>query len=369
MKTLNPNNERIKRTYYGFMKEARQLSEESIDAISSAIHRFEIYNKYKDFKTFHYQQAVGFKKYLSKQTNQKTGNLLSKLTVNAILGNLKKFFEWLCGQSGFKSKFSYSDASYFNLSRKDVRIAKTINEKVFPTIEQIKYAINRMPHNTEIELRNRALIAFTLLTAARVGAIASAKIKHIDLLAAKFLQDGREVNTKFSKTFPTYFFQVGNDMVEIVTDWIKYLIEIKLWGNDDPLFPSTLMKNGKSQFYEVAGLDRKHWHSTSPIRKVFKEAFEHAGLNNFNPHSFRDTLVQLGEKTCNTPEQFKAWSQNLGHEGVMTTFLSYGSVSSHKQGEIIRNFATQHSDIPLGISDLAKAIARELQANTCLIKT
>lgn len=39
------------------------------------------------------------------------------------------------------------------------------------------------------------------------------------------------------------------------------------------------------------------------------------------------------------PEQFKAWSQNLGREKVLTTFLSYGEVACQCQGEIIRNLA------------------------------
>ena len=363
MKNINPNNERIKRNYLNFLKEAKQLSEQSLDAVISAINRFETYNKHKDFKAFHHEQAVGFKNYLAKQTNQKTGRLLSKSTVNAVLVNLRNFFEWLYGQAGFKSKFSYSDASYFNLSLKDVRIAKATNEKIFPTIDQVKHAIRNMPYSTETEMRNRALIAFTLLTAARVGAIASAKIKHVNLMERKFTQDARDINTKFSKSFPTYFFPVGDDMVEIVTDWIKYLKEIKLWGNDDPLFPSTLMQIGEAQCFEVAGIDRKHWSSTSPIRAIFRDSFEYAGLNNFNPHSFRDTLVQLGENKCQTPEQFKAWSQNLGHEGVMTTFMSYGTVASHKQGEIIRNLTVERDDVDLGTAALAKAIARELQAN------
>src|SRR5258708_1625875 len=32
----------------------------------------------------------------------------------------------------------------------------------------------------------------------------------------------------------------------------------------------------------------------------------------------------------------KAWSQNLGHESVLTTFSSYGDVARHRQAEIIR---------------------------------
>ena len=37
-----------------------------------------------------------------------------------------------------------------------------------------------------------------------------------------------------------------------------------------------------------------------------------------------------------SPEQMKAWSQNLGHTDVLTTFTSYGAVPVLRQGELIR---------------------------------
>jgi hypothetical protein len=55
-----------------------------------------------------------------------------------------------------------------------------------------------------------------------------------------------------------------------------------------------------------------------------------------NPHSLRKTLAQLGERLCRTQEEFKAWSQNLGHEQVLTTFSSYGQVAADRQAELIR---------------------------------
>jgi hypothetical protein len=36
-----------------------------------------------------------------------------------------------------------------------------------------------------------------------------------------------------------------------------------------------------------------------------------------------------------------AWSQNLGHEDVMTTFRNYGEVTSHRQAEIIRSLGEE----------------------------
>ncbi len=43
-------------------------------------------------------------------------------------------------------------------------------------------------------------------------------------------------------------------------------------------------------------------------------------------------------------EQMKAWSQNLGHENVMTTFTRYGHVPVHKQGELIRKSAVRKDE-------------------------
>jgi len=83
------------------------------------------------------------------------------------------------------------------------------------------------------------LIAFTLLTGARDSAIASAKFKHIDLQASCFFQDARDVKTKFSKTFTTFFFPVGDEIVEIVAGWVSYLRDKLLWGNDNPVFSAT----------------------------------------------------------------------------------------------------------------------------------
>ncbi len=65
-----------------------------------------------------------------------------------------------------------------------------------------------------------------------------------------------------------------------------------------------------------------------------------ADLPYYNPHSFRDMLVRYGQSLNLTVEEFKAWSQNLGHADVLTTFTSYGNVPAHRQGELIRALDT-----------------------------
>ena len=154
---------------------------------------------------------------------------------------------------------------------------------------------------------------------------------------------------------------MGDEIREIVEEWVKYLREVKLWGNDDPLFPVTRIECGASRQFTVAGLDRKCWSNATPIRTIFREAFERAGVPYFNPHSFRNTLVRHGQTLCKSPEDFKAWSQNLGHEQVLTTFLSYGSVGISRQAEIIQGLARPQHSLHPDMSELAKALIREIR--------
>ena len=353
----NSANARIKREYFAYLKEAKRRDESSIDAVAKALSRFETANGHKDFKNFHREQAVAFKRKLDEVTAVKTGKPLSRATVNSTLSALRAFFEWLAGQPGYKSRLRYSDADYFNLSEKDVRIAKATRTKAFPTLEQIHHVLSAMPTGSDIQLRNRALIAFAILTGARDGALASFKLKHVDLAEGRVDQDARDVRTKASKTFSTWFFPVGGEALVIVAHWCGYLRSELLWGDDDPLFPATKIGLGETGGFQPVGLRRDGWHSAGPIRDIFRNAFEAAGLPYFNPHSFRNTLVQCGQRLCTTPEEYKAWSQNLGHEQVLTTFISYGNLVPHRQGEVMRGLGDTKPDIATDALFLARVAA------------
>ncbi len=361
MTTYNAENERVKRRYFSFLIDAKQRSEPAIDAIAKALNRFEAYTRFKSFRTFRPEQAIGFKNHLERQVSVRTKEPLSKATAYSTLAALKAFFQWLSREPGFKKRLKYSDADYFSLSLKDTAIAKARNAERIPTLEQIRRVIETMPAETDIERRDRALIAFIFLTGARDNAVASMRLKHVDLAEGKILQDARQVRTKFSKTFTTYFFPVGDEILAIFAEWVTLLQKERLWGLDDPLFPATRIAVGASGHFEVAGLDRKCWANATPIRTIFRAAFEGARLPYFNPHSFRKTLALFGQRICQTPEEFKAWSQNLGHENVMTTFSSYGQVHDRRQAEIIRSLGGEKSDInheTALVREIAKLVSR-----------
>lgn len=189
------------------------------------------------------------------------------------------------------------------------------------------------------------------------------KLKHVDLNAGSVFQDAREVNTKFSKIFTTYFFPVGEDVRCFVAEWIKYLREERRWGDQDPLFPATRTVLSSALQWVADGVERKHWSNATAIRTVFRHAFAASGLPNFNPHSLRNTLVRLGQTICKNPEDFKAWSQNLGHEHVLTTFTSYGEVAPQRRGEIIHALRAGTSGTGGGSTDeVAEAVVKKMLA-------
>lgn len=331
----NPKNERIKRQYFTYLKEAAGKTDTTIDGVCASLLLYEKHTNFKDFGALHSEQIIAFKKKLCSQANKRSGKPISIATVHATMQHLKAFFKWLAFQAGFKRKIHVPDIEYFSLTDKQVATAKAENYKEPPTIEQVRYVVTNMQGNSDIAQRNRALIAFTLLSGMRDSAIISLKMKHVDVVTGLIRQDPREVKTKFSKAINTFFFPVGDDIRAIVLNWIAYLRTQKLFGLDDPIFPKASMGIGNGGEFEVQGLSREHWQTASPMRGIFREAFEAAGLRYYYPHLFRHAIAALGQTLCKTPEEFKAWSQNLGHGGVLTTFTSYGTLSTHRQGELM----------------------------------
>jgi hypothetical protein len=78
MSSYNAANERMKRQYFAYLAEAQGHSEQTIDAVAKAIARFETYTRFKDFKTFHIEQAKAFKRDLADQRSHRSREPLSQ---------------------------------------------------------------------------------------------------------------------------------------------------------------------------------------------------------------------------------------------------------------------------------------------------
>ncbi|PSL20518.1 site-specific integrase [Shimia abyssi] len=335
MRKVNEENERIKRRYLKYLKTAKRKDPSTVQKASDGILRFEASTNYASFKKFRIEQVIKFRERLDEEISKKTSKPLSKSTISSILAANKSFVCWLADQTGYKQRIRHSDADYFNMDAKGQRIASAVRETPYPSMEMARHAFNFMPESTEVEKRNKALFAFFMLTGARDGAVASLRIKHINMIDGCVYQDAREVRTKNAKTFTTFFLPVDEDYLTCFTGWLSHLKQDRLFGPDDPLFPPIEIKAIDGAF-KVSGLKREVYKNANAMRKTIRDAFTRADLPPFTPHAFRKTLVKWADIHYPTREAFKAFSQNIGHSSVVTSISAYCPVSIERQAELIK---------------------------------
>lgn len=331
----NEANERIKRRYLDYRKYAGRLSEKSLDKELSAIERFDEWNRRKDFRRFHIEQAKGFREELERAPNPATGKMYGRSTVNGILGALRAFFLSLSGQDGYRKRIRAAEAEYFSPSRRDAAIARAHDPRPAPTPEQARHALAQMPDGGVLEKRDRAVFALLILTAVRDGALITLRLKHVDLCERSVWQNAKEVETKFGKSIRT-FFQPGFDGAEsALSEWVRHQRETLLRGDDDPLFPKTEMGIGETGGFRAVGVARGFWSTAAPVRSIVRLAFEKSGVQPFGPHSFRHMHARAALKSGASVEQLWAVSQNLGHSSMLTTLGSYGRLPEDRRRELI----------------------------------
>jgi site-specific recombinase XerD len=355
--SINPSNERIKRRYFHRMAEADGLAEATIEAAARSIADYERFTGWKDLRDFHEKDALGYKKHLLKKGGRRAAELSNRSTVHTRLRQVQRFLRWLSGEPGYKSHIRAGDVEFLSLSRRDLRIANEAPGRATPSLEQVQHVIRSMPSATDVEKRDRALVALTLLTGVRVSACISLKLKHVRVDRQGIDQDGREVRTKLGKTHSVFFFPVGEDIRQMFLDYVDHLRRELLWRDHDPLFGRNRRVVDNGMFVQGA-LEPRHWATPGTLWRTFKHAFQAAGVPYHTPHSLRRTLTRVGESRCTSPEQLKAWSQNLGHDEVLTTLMSYGAVPLQRQATLISQLNSPGDEEAQGIlRDVAKLLS------------
>lgn len=332
----NEENERTKRNYLQYLRDAKGHAETSVEKVADALLRFEIAIGFKSFKSLTIEDARNLKTHLEQSKNAKTQKPLSVVLRVNVLIQVRAFIHWLADRPGYKSRIRHSDAEYFGPSMKDARIARARRPIPAASAAQTMHAFQQMPTLTAIDRRNKALFALMMLTGARVSAVASLTVGHVNLVDGSIFQDGRDIDTKFSKTFTTWFLPFDPMFLNCLTDWIAELREKMLFCATDPLFPRSAVRSSPELGFQSTGLSRKPYSGDESLRKIIKATFAAAGLPPFTPHRFRNTLVDMSNMFCNTPEEIKALSMNLGHSKIATTIDDYCRISPERQGEIIR---------------------------------
>ncbi len=319
MKT-NVKNELIKRKFFRRLQEAEGLADSTIDCINRAIVLFEDFTKNADYAKLNPDKAIAFKKWLEKQS-------LSVSTRHGHLRSLVKFFAWLSGEPGYKSKISLDTVAYLKLSRKDEQIANQYTMHDFPAVEYVRKIADSIEINNEIDLRDRAMIAFAVLSGIRIKALATLTLGCFNEETLLINQNPRQgVETKFAKHILTTLFVFDKKLLEYVIEWVKHL-RSKGFGSQAPLFPRAKAEHGENSltFTTAQEVVPIFWKSTGRIRDVFKRRAEEANLPYFSPHTFRSTAIDSALKSCKNGAEIKAVSQNVGHEHVATTLQSYAN--------------------------------------------
>ena len=333
----NLENEKIKEKYFDYLKESEGSAEATINAHKKSIFRYEEFSDFEDFRNYDKKRAVEYKKWLEEKKDPRTNKQISITTVYHYVRNLREFFKYLAIQPQYKNKILLTDVDYLKLSKKQARIATSSKREHFPTFEQVKKVIETIEINSEIDKRDRALLSFTLLSGMRDSAIITLPIGCFDENKLFVNQDPKlGVKTKFSKTIRSYLFKFDETLLKYFLDWYRYLKTEKLFGNADPIFPRNKVVNAENSLSFVSNeVDNQFWQSATSIRDIFKQRFQHVGIEYFQPHTFRHLAVKMALQKCKNGHEIKAVSQNFGHEYVNTVMTTYGTLNDSQMSEIM----------------------------------
>jgi integrase len=355
----NPENERIKRVYFEYVKEAKGRHKDTIRGVDKAIRRFEVFTRYADFSTFSKEQAIGFKKSLT--VGGLGGQPSPRYSLSTLLHTVKPlqdFFQWLRQEKGY-GQIKQNEIAYLNLSEHERQLATLPQERPTATLEQLTKVIEMMPCDTITQRRDRALLSLIGMTGIRDGAVIGLRVKHYQEAENCIHQHPDHVRTKKSKLIDSFLLPVNPEWLRYFKEWVQELKSEHLFGLDDPLFPKTdVICDPESLSFKEKGIQKVFWANSAPVRKILKEACIRCDIVPIKPHSIRKTLTLWAENACQTPEEFKAFSQNLGHNSPLTTFTSYGSISKHRQGNLIKGLGKPKQPDPS--ADIMKQLQQML---------
>lgn len=89
MNKVNARNERTKRAFFRYLKNADGCCDSTVNSIENAILRWQEFSKDEDFALYNADKAIEFKKWLLKQDNH--GKPLALVTYHAYVRHLRKF--------------------------------------------------------------------------------------------------------------------------------------------------------------------------------------------------------------------------------------------------------------------------------------
>lgn len=319
---FNPQNERMKYKYRIHLKRIGRKDYKTMIEELKHLRCYENYMSFNGFTAFNHEIADKYINHLLQ-----TGHSLSFINDN--LRTLKAFLNWLRNQRGYKSKIDYNHIEYLCLSNNQRKTAKAPEYKKAYKYPQIIEAIRHMTSDTLVERRNKAMLSLQALCGLRISELRTVKIKNI------IEEDGcyfvyvnpKDMHVKFAKIRQANFMPLPDDIKQNVLSWRDYLIS-QGFKDSCPLFPQIPNQFNQHNLLQ-SHLSMNEIKSNTTVREIFKRAFQAAGMEYINPHSFRHTKARFAE--TQSPEFLNAVRQSLGHSSIDTTLNSYGQLSNQEQ--------------------------------------
>lgn len=270
----------------------------------------------------------------------KDGICISKGNIERICKNIKDFFYWLIDQPGMKTKINKSDIEYFTLSSKVLAEIKSSPKLEYPDFEYILELIRSISINNDVDLRDRAFIAFTFLTGSRISAARTTRLGLLNLEKNYVEQSPKKgTETKFSKQLILKIHEIHPELTEALKSWVLRLYELG-FSDDDPLFPILKMNKGKYlTFQKSTEFEKKFYRSKTTIGVILKSRCGNAGLTYRTSNDLRHCLWKLiQESSKGNVDELIALSLLFGHDFLKTSVQSYGRMSYDEALDKVNNF-------------------------------
>lgn len=349
----NPDNERL---IYEWLAFAGKYDRKTTLAHLGDIRRFEAAIGFKNLKEATAMDAAAYRERLVSGTRGSAGGArLSASTVRHAASYLKAFFSWLarhCPTARLEAV-----ASYFELPKSCLQSVMPKADKQYVSLETAAQALGQMPSKTLINRRDRAIFALAYIGAVRESALITLRLRHIDVAGRSIEHNGRELRAKNGKSFRIRWFTGTEDFVPALTGWIEELISLGA-GPEDALFPQADILSKLSRSSALEGAARPVWppmKSAHSVGAAFKRASALIGVS-ITPHSARHTIAALSSRICQSAEERKAWSLNMGHDSEATTYGNYGKMSADQKDEVLKAL-----ELSIGSRSVRERVRKDLQ--------
>jgi integrase/recombinase XerD len=276
-----------------------------------------------------------FPDYLLKARNDGKSAQLSPGHMTKILSFTRDFFDW--AKREYHHEFRGISTSWIDSLqvRRSKRAGSRLVRRQFWTLEDVKKVL-AIPAETLRVKRDKAALAFIYLSAMRGGAFVTLPIEAVDI-ANKRIQQLPElgVKTKNSKAAITTLLPIP-DLLEVAAEWDAHVRSIAVNGQV-PWYPRLSSDGMKimadDQINEVQITGRR-----SALYSGLQELCQLAGIEWKSPHKIRHGHGVYGVKHAKTMAEFKAFSQNMMHDTVVTTDKTYGRLAEEDIADIIGTF-------------------------------